>query len=191
KERTAVRSARARERGRMRTTVTVLVASLVSAASAQAACGSFNGLVPLGANTTDRSAPFFIDTTGLDLRTAPPTRDPSNPSYPRATELPDGTLPPAGAEGNFIIRPTHAPAPEPVRREGISRGTVTPFPLSSTGSVIYDPGLIRDDPPGCPNGAVYSAPTVAGDPSSLIVSTSHPGTWTRRVGVYVPAAYRR
>src|SRR5262249_40323813 len=51
--------------------------------------------------------------------------------------------------------------------------------------------LIRDDPPGCPNGAVYSAPTVAGDPSSLIISTSHPGTWTRTVIVYVPAIYRR
>ncbi len=61
--------------------------------------------VPPGANTTDKAAPFFIDTAGLDFKTAPPTRDPSNPNYPRATELPDGTLPPSGAEGNFIIGP--------------------------------------------------------------------------------------
>ena len=181
----------------MRRTLAVLFApllstvSLASAVMAQPACGTFNGLVPAAANTTDRSQPFFIDTTGLDLRTAPPRRDPSNPSYPRATELPDGTLPPAGAEGNFIIGPTHAPAPETVAKDGVPRGTVTSFTLSSKGSVIYDPGLIRDDPPDCPNGSVYRSPTVTGDPSSLIVSTSHPGTWTRRVAVYVPATYER
>ena len=142
----------------MKRTVTVLVASLLSMAStasnvvAEPACGSFNGVVPAGANTTDRFAPFFIDITGLDLRTAPPTRDPSNPSYPRATELPDGTLPPAGAEGNFIIGPTHAPAPETVAKDGVARGTMTSFTMTSNGSVIYDPGVIRDDPPDCPNG---------------------------------------
>jgi hypothetical protein len=35
-----------------------------------------------------------------------------DPNYPRATELPDETLPPAGAEGDFIIGPTHKAAPE-------------------------------------------------------------------------------
>ena len=60
----------------MKRAVIVLVAALLSIAStafdvmAEPGCGSFNGLVPPGANTTDRSAPFFIDTTGLDLRTA-------------------------------------------------------------------------------------------------------------------------
>jgi len=181
----------------MKRAVTVLVAALLSIAStafdvmAEPGCGSFNGLVPPGANTTDRSAPFFIDTTGLDLRTAPPTRDPSNPSYPRATELPDGTLPPAGAEGNFIIGPTHAPAPETLAKAGVPRGTATSFTMSSKDSVIFDPGLIRDDPPDCPDGSVYTSPTAAGDASNLIVSTSHPGTWTRKVTVYVPATYRR
>ena len=34
---------------------------------------------PPGANTTDKAAPFFIDTTGLDFKTAPPTRDPTQP----------------------------------------------------------------------------------------------------------------
>src|ERR1700712_86217 len=77
-----------------------------------ATCVTQNLGVPPGANTNDKSAPFFIDTTGLDLKTQPPTRDPANPNYPRATELSDGTLPAAGAEGNFIIGPTHAAAPE-------------------------------------------------------------------------------
>src|SRR5262245_28168943 len=85
---------------------------LMPPAQAQTTCVTQNMGIPPGANTTDRTAPFFIDTTGLDFKTQPPTRDPNSPNYPRATELPDGTLPPAGAEGNFIIGPTHAPAPE-------------------------------------------------------------------------------
>src|SRR6202008_1124419 len=82
-------------RSRMKKTSAVLAGALLSAAwvvpgaMAQPACVAANASVPPGANTTDRSAPFFIDTTGLDLRTAPPTRNPSNPNYPRATELPD------------------------------------------------------------------------------------------------------
>src|SRR3954469_18560427 len=85
--------------------------SVSNPALAQTTCVTQNMAVPPGANTSDKAAPFFIDTTGLDFSTKPPTRDPSNPNYPRATELPDGTLPQAGAEGNFIIGPTPAPAP--------------------------------------------------------------------------------
>ena len=88
------------------------LAWLSSAAVAQQACVANNGAVPPGANTTDSSAPFFIDTTGLDLSTTPPTRNPSNPNYVKATELPDGTLPAPGDEGNFVVGPTHAAAPE-------------------------------------------------------------------------------
>jgi hypothetical protein len=77
----------------------------------QTACVTQNFAVPPGANTSDRAAPFFVDTTGLDFKTQPPTRDPNHPNYPRATELADGTLPPAGAEGNFIIGPTHVDRP--------------------------------------------------------------------------------
>src|SRR6266481_697561 len=103
---------------------------LVPAAMAQPACVTQNMAVPAGANTSDKTAPFFIDTTGLDFKTAPPTRDPSNPNYPRATELPDGTLPPPGAEGNFIVGPTHNPAPETIAKEGVPRGVITTFALS-------------------------------------------------------------
>jgi Putative esterase len=181
----------------MKNTVAVLIGTLLSTAwvapavMAQPACVTSSAVVPAGANTTDPSQSFFIDPTGLDFRTAPPTRDPSNPNYPRAMELPDGTLPPAGAEGNFIIGPTHAPAPETVAKDGVPRGTVTSFTLSSKDSVIYNPGLIRDDPPNCTNGSIYASRTVASDKSNLIVSTSHPGTWTRTVDVYVPAQYVR
>ena len=96
----------------MRKLSAVLVGTLISVvplmpmALAQPACVTQNMAVPPGANTSDKAAPFFIDTTGMDFATKPPTRDPSNPGYPKATELPDGTLPPPGAEGNFIIGPT-------------------------------------------------------------------------------------
>src|SRR3954469_13191742 len=66
-------------------------------------CVTQNMAVPPGANTTDKPGPFFIDPTGLDFKPPPPTRDPFSANYPRAAELADGTLPPPGAEGNFII----------------------------------------------------------------------------------------
>ena len=112
----------------MTNSLSVLAGALISAVSltsmalAQPACVTQNMAVPPGANTTDKTAPFFIDTTGLDFKTAPPTRDPASANYPRATELPDGTLPPPGAEGNFIIGPTHNPAPETIAKEGVPRG---------------------------------------------------------------------
>jgi S-formylglutathione hydrolase FrmB len=165
--------------------------SLIPAALAQAPCVTQNMAVPPGANTTDKAAPFFIDTTGLDFKTAPPTRDPSNPNYPRATELADGTLPPVGAEGNFIVGPTHAPAPETIAKDGVPRGTVTSFTFSSKDSVIYNPGLIRDDVAGCGNSSIMIATTAPGDKSNMIVTTSHPGTWTRTIEVYVPPNYVR
>src|SRR3954469_18425240 len=148
----------------------VLLASSASAqTAAPAGCVTQNMAVPPGANTSDKSAPFFIDTTGLDFKTAPPTRDPLNPNYPRATELSDGTLPPSGAEGNFIIGPTHAPAPETLPKDGVPRGKITSFTLSSKESVIYNPGLIRDDVAGCTNSSIMVAATAPGNKSNMVV----------------------
>lgn len=163
---------------------------LMPAAMAQPACVTQNFVVPSGANASDKLAPFFIAPTGLDFTTQPPTRDPRSPHYVKVTELPDGTLPPVGAEGNFIIGPTHNPAPETVAKDGVPRGTTVSFEMSSNDSTIYNPGLIRDDlPPGCGNGSIMRTQTAAGDKSNMIVTTSHPGTWTRLVQVYVPANY--
>ena len=58
-------------------------------------------------------------------RPTPPTRDPNTPGYVEAKELPDGTVPPADADGNFIIGPTHNPAPEMTVQEGVPQGTST------------------------------------------------------------------
>ena len=179
----------------MKPTFAIMAGALFSAAGvspaalAQSACVAAGASVPAQANTTDRAAPFFIDTAGMDLNTAPPTRNPSNPTYPHATELPDGTLPPTAAEGNFIIGPTHKPAPETVAQDNVPHGTIHSFTISSADSVIYKPGMIRDDPADCRNGSIYASHSSPGDPSNVIVTTSHPGSWLRTIDVYVPANY--
>jgi hypothetical protein len=131
-----------------------------------------------GANTENPAAPFFIDLSGLDFKTSPPTRDPHNPQYPSATELPDGVLPATNAQGNFIIGPSHAPGPETIVRDA-PKGHVITFTMRSEDSVIYNPGFVRDT-------SIKVDSTFLNDPSNLIVSTSHPGTWTRSISVYVP-----
>jgi iron(III)-enterobactin esterase len=109
-----------------------------------------------------------------------PLRDPLAPGYVKATELPDGQVPPVEADGNFIIGPTHSPAPEmsPVG-DGEPKGTIYKFTLRSTDSSFY-PGIARDQ----------AAPGAAAMPgASGYTVTSHPQPWTRKVSVYVPKQY--
>ncbi|HTZ72477.1 MAG TPA: alpha/beta hydrolase-fold protein [Candidatus Aquilonibacter sp.] len=113
-------------------------------------------------------------------RPTPPTRDPDSPGFVKAKELPDGEVPPPDADGNFIIGPTHTPAPEMTVRDGVPHGAVYNFTMSSTDSKIY-PGIARD--PG-----TFGTPD-PNDPAKLIVTTSHPAPYTRKVAVYVPAQY--
>jgi hypothetical protein len=62
--------------------------------------------------STQQSAPATTPApAATPPRPVPPTRDPHTPGYVTATELPDGTLPPPDVDGNFIVGPTHAPAP--------------------------------------------------------------------------------
>jgi enterochelin esterase-like enzyme len=113
-------------------------------------------------------------------RPVPPTRDPRTPGYVQAKELPDGTLPPVNANGNFIIGPTHTPAPEMSVQPGVPQGTVHEFTMESTDSKIY-PGIARERGTfGTPDPAI---------PAKLIVTTSHPAPYTRKVAVYVPQQY--
>ncbi len=142
-----------------------------------------------------KAAPFFIDNTGLDFKTAPPTRGPSNPNYPRAIELPDGTLPPPGAEGNFIIGPTHNPRRRPSRRRACRAGTTKSFTLSSKESTVYNPGLIRDDVAGCTNSSIMTTVTAPDDKSHMIVTPAIPASGrapsTSTCRRNMPAAPRR
>jgi iron(III)-enterobactin esterase len=124
--------------------------------------------VPAGAQAPARGA-----------RPAPPTRDPRTPGYVAAKELPDGAVPPVDADGNFILGPTHNPAPEMIVRDGVLHGEVHEFMMISTESKIY-PGIAREA-----GTAVTPDPT---DPAKVIVS-SHPAPYTRRVAVYVPLQY--
>ena len=113
-------------------------------------------------------------------RPAPPTRDPHTPGYVQAKELPDGAVPPADADGNFIIGPTHNPAPEMTVQDGVPQGTVHTFTMNSADSKIY-PGIARD--------AGTFGTVDPTDPAKLVVTTSHPAPYTRRVAVYVPKQY--
>jgi iron(III)-enterobactin esterase len=135
----------------------------------------FGGMLASGHEVRAQTAPG-------PTRSTPPTRDPNTPGFVAAKELPDGAVPPPGAEGNFIIGPTHTPAPEMVLHEGVPRGTVHTFTMRSAESRIY-PGIARD------SGTFGTvSPT---DPATLIVTTSHPAPYTRTVAVYVPAQYVR
>jgi iron(III)-enterobactin esterase len=113
-------------------------------------------------------------------RSTPPARDPHTPGYVAAKELPDGMIPPATEDGNFIIGPTHPAAPEMTVNTNVPQGTIYNFTMSSTNSVIY-PGIARQ--------AGTSGTPDPADPAKLIVTTSHPAPYTRRLAVYVPAQY--
>ena len=113
-------------------------------------------------------------------RPTPPTRDPNTAGYVTATELPNGTVPPPNADGNFIIGPTHSPAPETVVQAGVPQGTVSTFTMNSADSKVY-PGIARE--------AGTFGTVDPSDPARLVVTTSHSAPYTRRVAVYVPQQY--
>jgi enterochelin esterase-like enzyme len=113
-------------------------------------------------------------------RPVPPTRDPNTPGYVQAKELPDGAVPPADADGNFIIGPTHNPTPETTVQDGVPQGSILNFTMSSTDSKIY-PGIAREQ-------GTFGTVDPA-DPAKLVVTTSQPAPYTRRVAVYVPKQY--
>jgi enterochelin esterase-like enzyme len=136
------------------------------------------GAVPVSAQTASATPP--PQTPPAAPRPTPPTRDPHTPGYVAATELPDGTLPPVAAEGNFIVGPTHNPAPETLVQDGVPQGTIFNLTMNSADSKIY-PGIARD--PG-----TFGTPD-PNDPAKLIVTTSHPAPYTRKVAVYVPKQY--
>jgi enterochelin esterase family protein len=113
-------------------------------------------------------------------RPTPPTRDPNTPGYVTAKELPDGANAPVKADGNFILGPTHNPAPEMSTPEGVPQGTVHTLTMESADSKFY-PGIARE-----PN--TFGTPDPA-DPAKMIVTTSHPAPYTRQVAVYIPKQY--
>jgi hypothetical protein len=119
-------------------------------------------------------------TTTPAVRPVPPARDPNTPGFVAAKELPDGDNAPVNVDGNFIVGPTHNPAPEMSAHEGVPKGTVYEFTMASTDSKIY-PGIARE-------ANTFGTPDPT-DPGKLIVTTSHAVPYTRHVAVYVPRQY--
>ena len=117
---------------------------------------------------------------GRPQRPPSPTREPNTPGYVTAKELPDGSNAPSNADGNFILGPTHNAAPEMTAQDAVPQGTVSTFTMESADSKIY-PGIARE--PG-----TYGTPD-PNDPAKLIVTTSHPAPYSRKVTVYVPKQY--
>jgi len=117
-------------------------------------------------------------------RSAPPARDPHTPGYVDARELPDGATPPANADGNFILGPSHDvgsdPSLIPQSGDGAAKGTVIAFTMNSSDSKIY-PGIARD-------AGTFGTADPA-DPAKLVVTTSRPAPYIRKVSVYVPKRY--
>ena len=113
-------------------------------------------------------------------RPQPPTRDPHTAGYVTAKELPDGEVPASTADGNFIIGPTHSPAPEMTAKEDVPKGVITEFVMESTDSKIY-PGIAREQ-------GTFGTPDPA-NAAKLNVTTSHAAAYHRRVAVYVPKQY--
>jgi len=140
-----------------------------------AICSGARGTI---AQETQAAPP--AQTAAHPARPTPPTRDPNTPGYVLAKDLPDGTNAPANADGNFILGPTHTPAPEAMVQDGVPQGTIVEFTMSSADSKIY-PGIARD-------AGTFGAPDPT-DPSNLILTTSHPAAYTRHIAVYVPSQY--
>ena len=122
----------------------------------------------------------FLGLTAAMAQTPAPTRDPHTPGYVTAKELPDGAVPPANADGNFIIGPTHSRAPELDVHDGVPQGDVYNFTMESADSKFY-PGIARGPVPGA-----EAPPTAPGGGRGV---TSHPAPYTRKVAVYVPKQY--
>jgi enterochelin esterase family protein len=112
-------------------------------------------------------------------RPTPPTRDPHTPGYVQAKEIPDGAIPSPAADGNFIIGPTHPPAPGMTATD-LTHGEVIEFTMNSADSKYY-PGIARDK-------GTFGTPDPT-DPAKLVITTSHPAPYTRKVAVYVPKQY--
>jgi enterochelin esterase-like enzyme len=122
----------------------------------------------------------FYSALATAARPTPSARDPHSPGFVDAKEPPDGAVPPVDADGNFIIGPTHKRAAELTVQPGVPQGTIYNLTMKSADSKIY-PGIVRD--------ANTFGKADPANPTRLIVTSSHPAPYTRKVAVYVPKQY--
>src|SRR3954470_22493014 len=102
-------------------------------------------LISLSAGAVTAQVPAQGGGAPAPARRPAPTRDPNSPGYVKAKELPDGQLPTAKENGNFVIGPTHNPAPELTPKDPLD-GKVFVFTMESKDSKIY-PGIARQQDP--------------------------------------------
>jgi enterochelin esterase-like enzyme len=126
------------------------------------------------------ATPAQAATADHPARPSMPVRDPHAAGFVAAKDLPDGAVPPVNADGDFILGPTHMPAKESEVHEGVPQGAVIEFTMSSADSKLY-PGIAREP-------WTYGTPD-PNDPAKMVVTTSHPAPYTRKVAVYVPKQY--
>jgi len=87
--------------------------------------------------------------------------------YVAAKALPDGADASPDVDGNFILGPTHTPAPEATVQAGVPQGTVIEFTMSSADSKIY-PGIARE-------AGTFGMPDPK-NPARLLVNDEPPGS---------------
>ncbi len=110
-------------------------------------------------------------------RPTPPTRPFDAPGSPEFTRL-DGARVPLDTNGNFLVGPDYAAAPETKVDAKVPKGKWTQFNLASKDCKRFNPGIARDA-----FGTVDPA-----NPKTLIVAT-RPIDYQRCISVYVPAQY--
>src|SRR5437762_1514268 len=113
-------------------------------------------------------------------RPQPAARDPNTAGFVKAKELEDGSVPPAEEDGNFVIGPTHKKAEGMMVKEGVAKGQIFNLTMKSEDSKIY-PGIARE------RGTFGTVDPK--EPGKLMVTSSHPAAYVRKVAVYVPKQY--
>ena len=143
-------------------------------------CGHVKSVLPRLSNLVFGALCFLSCLLAqLPVEKATP-RDPHTPGCVEATELSDGALPSPNVNGNFIVGPTHSPATEMSPNEAVPQGTIYTFTMESKDSKLY-PGIARD-------AGTFGTPDPS-DAAKLIVTTSHPAPYSRKIAVYVPKQY--
>ena len=113
-------------------------------------------------------------------RPTPPTRPADGPGAPAFTAITGkGANAPVDKNGDFVIGPDYAPAPEREPVESIPHGKLQQFTMESKDSKFY-PGIARD---------VFGT-VDPNNPKTLIVAT-HAQDYQRTITVYVPAQYKK
>src|SRR4030088_2347858 len=109
----------------------------------------------------------FLIFTALFTETVfaqPPVRKFDDPGAPPFKVLKTGENPPLDADGNFVIGPEYAPAPERKKVEGVPEGKVEQFVIDSKETKLFNPGIARNEfgmvDPKNPKTLVVETPTI-------------------------------